>query len=236
MATYREIKGLTVPYLDADLPSASASTEEGGVWYNSATGKLRAFVAFDTWATSAPKTNATEAPAGAGIQTAGVAFGGYTTANTGLTEEYNGSVWGSGGNLLVAVKQHTGCGTQTAGLSTAGAGPVDETEEYDGTCWAASNDLNTARRALTGFGLQTAGLCTGGLAGSSDPRANTEVYNGTTWANDDDLTTPRGDGSQAGTLQAGLVAGGSPASGLNSNTDTTEEYTQSITAQTVTDS
>ena len=30
MATYREIKGLKVPYLDTDLPSASASTEEGG--------------------------------------------------------------------------------------------------------------------------------------------------------------------------------------------------------------
>jgi hypothetical protein len=29
MATYREIKGLKVPYLDADLPSASASTQEG---------------------------------------------------------------------------------------------------------------------------------------------------------------------------------------------------------------
>ena len=51
MATYREIKGLTVPYLDADLPSASADTQEGQVWYNSATGKLRAFIAFDTVAT-----------------------------------------------------------------------------------------------------------------------------------------------------------------------------------------
>ena len=52
MATYREIKGLTVPYLDSDLPSASASTQTGQVWYNSATGKLRAFLAYDTWATT----------------------------------------------------------------------------------------------------------------------------------------------------------------------------------------
>ena len=28
MATYREIKGLRVPYLSSDLPSASASTQE----------------------------------------------------------------------------------------------------------------------------------------------------------------------------------------------------------------
>ena len=39
MATYREIKGLKVPYLDADPPSDA----EGDVWYNSSTGKLRAF-------------------------------------------------------------------------------------------------------------------------------------------------------------------------------------------------
>ncbi len=60
MATYREIKGLSVPYLASALPSASASTQEGQVWYNSATGKLRAFVAFDTWATSAPMITARE--------------------------------------------------------------------------------------------------------------------------------------------------------------------------------
>ena len=31
MATYREIKGLRLPYLDADLPSASADTQEAQV-------------------------------------------------------------------------------------------------------------------------------------------------------------------------------------------------------------
>ena len=72
MATYREIKGLKVPYLDADLPSASASTEEGGVWYNSATGKLRAFVAYDTWSTSASLINVGQNMQGAGTQTATV--------------------------------------------------------------------------------------------------------------------------------------------------------------------
>jgi hypothetical protein len=32
--------------------------------------------------------------AGAGTQTAGLAFGGYTTANTGATEEYDGNLLG----------------------------------------------------------------------------------------------------------------------------------------------
>jgi hypothetical protein len=30
---------------------------------------------------------------GAGIQTAALGFGGYSTANTGATEEYDGSTW-----------------------------------------------------------------------------------------------------------------------------------------------
>jgi hypothetical protein len=33
--------------------------------------------------------------AGAGTQTAGLAFGGYTTAATGATEEYDGTSWTS---------------------------------------------------------------------------------------------------------------------------------------------
>ena len=89
MATYREIKGLKVPYLDADLPSASASTEEGGVWYNSATGKLRAFVAFDTWATSAPLMNTRAGGVGIGTATAGLSVTGQLPTVTAATEEYN---------------------------------------------------------------------------------------------------------------------------------------------------
>jgi hypothetical protein len=36
--------------------------------------------------------------AGAGIQTAALAFGGYTTAATGATEEYDGNSWTSSNN------------------------------------------------------------------------------------------------------------------------------------------
>ena len=76
MATYREIKGLKVPYLDSDLPTASAITEEGSLWYNSLTGKLRTFVAADTWATSAPMNTGRSSLGGGGTQTAAWAAGG----------------------------------------------------------------------------------------------------------------------------------------------------------------
>ena len=102
MATYREIKGLTVPYLDADLPSASADTQEGGVWYNSATGKLRAFVAYDTWATSAPLNTGRTGTAACGTQTAAALGAGYSPPLVGLCEEYNGSGWSESGDLNTA--------------------------------------------------------------------------------------------------------------------------------------
>ena len=117
MATYREIKGLRVPVLDSDLPSASASTQEGQVWYNSTTGKLRSFVAFDTWATSAG-LNTGRSTEGAGTQTAGLVAGG--TGITGKTEEYNGSGWAESGDLGTARYYTMSVGSQTAALVTGG--------------------------------------------------------------------------------------------------------------------
>ena len=98
MATYREIKGLRVPYLSSDLPSASATSQEGGVWYNSATGKLRAFLAADTWATSASMNTAAAYTGGTGTQTAALVVGGDPGFLT-KSESYNGSGWSEGANL-----------------------------------------------------------------------------------------------------------------------------------------
>ena len=120
MATYREIKGLKVPYLDADPPTAVADTEAGSIWYNSSTGKLRAFIAFDTWTTSAPLATARSNMGGGGTQTAPFVVGGYTTAHVASTEEYDGNGWAVGGDLGAAAKQLAGCGTQTAGLCFGG--------------------------------------------------------------------------------------------------------------------
>jgi hypothetical protein len=48
--------------------------------------------------------------AGAGIQTAGLAFGGEGPPNTGATEEYDGSSWTAGGTLNVVRFGLAGCG------------------------------------------------------------------------------------------------------------------------------
>jgi hypothetical protein len=59
--------------------------------------------------------------AGAGTQTAGLGFGGYTTANTGATEEYDGSTWTASAGSLNTVRHYLGAaGTQTAALAFGG--------------------------------------------------------------------------------------------------------------------
>ena len=72
---------------------------------------------------------------GAGIQTAALVFGGYTGANTGATELYDGSSWTtSSASLATARRILGGCGTQTVGLAFGGfsSGDSNATEEFTG--------------------------------------------------------------------------------------------------------
>jgi len=221
MATYREIKGLTVPYLDSDLPSASADTQEGQVWYNSSTGKLRAFVAYDTWATTSPVNTGRNASVAGGTQTAGLVAMGTPFLNS--TEEYNGSGWSSGGNINTA-REEGGSGgsvhTQTAAIIFAGKTPpstaVAIAETYDGSSWTEIADLNTARRSqLGGAGSTTACIAFGG--NNPDPVGDqTESWNGTAWTEVADMNEPVSvGGGSAGTSSASaLCAGGYGPPGL----------------------
>jgi hypothetical protein len=57
----------------------------------------------------------------AGTQTATVDFGGDTPANTGATEEYNGSAWTTSPATMATLRrQLAGAGTQTAALAIGG--------------------------------------------------------------------------------------------------------------------
>jgi hypothetical protein len=91
MAEYKGIKGFKVQYLSAD-PSNPII---GQTWYNSTSKDLKytGVTTAGTWATGNNMNTARQELAGAGTQTAGLAFGGIDTANTGATEEYNGTTW-----------------------------------------------------------------------------------------------------------------------------------------------
>ena len=237
MATYREIKGLRVPYLDSDLPSASASTQEGQVWYNSSTGKLRAFVSYDTWATGGTMNTGRDYMAGFGLQTAAIAAAGYTGPGTvrDEVEEYNGSGWSETTDLNTARRLSQGNGTSTAGLVVGGqssTATVAIAEEFNGSTWSEKGDLNTVRRNMGNAmqGTTEAALVFGGYAGSSSGIANTEGYDGTSWSTRPNIGTARygAAGATQGPNTAGLLI-----AGMNPNeSNATEEFTGETSADT----
>jgi hypothetical protein len=219
MSTYKGIFGKTIKHLSSDPDNL---TYEGQIWYNTTEGKFKTVVATAAFSSGGPLSVGRHVLAGAGTQTSGLVFGGYTTVNVNSTEEYNGSGWAAGGDLNTARRGLGGCGTQTAGLAFGGytTTKVTSTEEYDGSSWTTSpNSMSTARNDIgDNCGIQTAALAFGGE--TSTKVANTEEYDGTSWTAGGDLNTARADFAGAGTQTAGLgFAGNTPP-----KTAATEEY------------
>jgi hypothetical protein len=169
MSEYKGIKGFSIQSLSAD----PADPNIGQVWYNSTSGSLKvtSVTTAGTWATANNMNTVRNGLAGAGTQTAALAFGGAIPSSTAATEEYDGTNWTSVNSMNTARVYMAGCGTQTAGLAFGGDinPPVTAaTEEYDGNSWATSpGSLNTARRILAGCGTQTAALAFGGITSAS---------------------------------------------------------------------
>jgi hypothetical protein len=96
MADYKGIKGFKVQYLSAD-PSDPII---GQTWYNSTSKDLKytSVTTAGAWATGNSLNTARRYLAGAGTQTAALAFGGSPV--TAATEEYNGTSWTNNSNGL----------------------------------------------------------------------------------------------------------------------------------------
>ena len=126
----------------------------------------------------------------AGVVDSALAMSGYSTALTGVTEEFTKSAnvitagaWASTNSLNTGRSSLAGAGTQTAGLmyggSTPGGTPSKLTEEYNGSSFSEVTDMNTPRYTYDGTGTQTAAVTFGG---SPAPiKAYTEEYDGTNW-------------------------------------------------------
>ena len=120
MANYRAIKGLHIQSVSSD----NAVTQAGDIWYNSTTGKLRVVKAVGAWASGGNLNSGRRSLNSCGTQTAGLTAGGYITATSALSEEYNGSAWTEGNDLNTARHYSGMTGTQTAGLVSGGQGAV----------------------------------------------------------------------------------------------------------------
>jgi hypothetical protein len=179
------------------------------------------------WSASGSLITGREDLGGAGIQTAGLAFGGTVGYNNPVlcTEEYNGLSWSTGGSLINARYDLAGAGTQNAGLAFGGEGEYltslgSCTEEYDGSSWSSGGSLITSLRELAGAGTQDAGLAFGGIASPFIRSSCTEEYNGSSWSVGGTMICARDRLAGAGTQNAGLAFGGVAVSQVSC----TEEY------------
>ena len=72
MSTYENLKGLKVKYLSAD--TSGDRLQEGEIFYNSSDFKLKSHVAIGSWSAGAHLTEVSADLAGAGSNSAGLAF------------------------------------------------------------------------------------------------------------------------------------------------------------------
>jgi hypothetical protein len=225
MSEYSGIRGTRVKYLASD-PTLNTSTE-GQVWYNSTSGTLKSLVQIKATSSGGNMSTARGNLGGAGTQTAGLGFGGYTwtpPAVKNSTEEYNGFNWSNGGNMGTARAFPKGCGTQTAALAFGGDttnlnNETGATEEYDGSAWTASGSLNTSRYNIAPAGIQTAAIGAGGYKGPASPKftTNAESYDGTSWTAITAMPESKAWAAGAGTQTSALISGGlTPAVSANS--------------------
>ena len=121
-------------------------------------------------------SRAVQSPAGFGIQTAAVTWGGRGNGSPlyqASTEEYNGSTWTAVNNMIAGEQEGGGAGLQTAALSIGGKTAAStshstQTQTYDGTSWATANTLVVSMKYnMCGTGSTTASLTNGGNDGTA---------------------------------------------------------------------
>jgi hypothetical protein len=217
MATYKNIKGFGIQYLDSD----PANPNIGEVWYNSTTKALKGTTAggspSGTWSSGGNMNTGREGGTYFGILSAGVAAGGNSSTNN---EEYNGTSWTAGNVLPASGGQGAGAGLLGAGIiMNYQPGDTDAATTYDGTNWTEITSTNTGRLAGTGTGTQTQALSICGAPGSSA----VELWNGSSWTEKAEPNSPRGQGMAAGISTAALIAGGVGGS-PSTNPRETENY------------
>jgi hypothetical protein len=191
MATYKEIKGVTVQTLDSDP------------------------VVFEgSWSSGGNMNTARELFASAGtVHTAALASAGYNgSTHVNNVEQYDGTSWTEVAEVNTARYYLTGFGSSTAALAIGGTPPVTtKTELWNGSAWTEVNDLTrgpTSPQAsvyMMSSGASTSGLVYGGDEGASNKSALTESWDGTNWTEVGDLNTSRSYGAGSGTTNTAAL-------------------------------
>jgi hypothetical protein len=196
MATYKEIKGVTIQTLDSD-------PVEGGVGGGS-------------WASGGTMNTSRKEAMGFGILTSNIMAGGNnpSPAVINSVEQYNGSSWTEITEINTARRNGRGGGTITAGIVFGGiASPgsgTGATETWNGSAWTEVNDM-TRPGSQQSFGTagasSTSALAFGGEPGTTY-FAYTEKWDGSSWTEVNNLNTGRQGPAGFGIITAALCAGG----------------------------
>ena len=238
MATYREIKGITVQTRDTDptinvgswasggslnTPRAQlggAGTQTSGLMFGGdtnppASGResaLNESYNGTAYTEQADLNTGRRVTSGAGASsTAAICVGGYTgTAYSGVTETWDGSSWTEVNDLNTGRANLATVGITTAALTFGGSPPgyTADTEQWNGSSWTEKNNLNTARKDLAGAGLSTAALAFTGETPPSNKVSNNESWDGTSWTEIAEVNTARFQAAGGGTQTAALLFGG----------------------------
>jgi len=219
MTTYKSIKGYSIESKSSD-PTPFANFN-GQYYYNTTDNQYYLnFNASGVWSTGGNYPTANSAVAGAGTQTAAVAFGGDSDGD--LTAEYDGSTWTLGGNLSTDRASPGPAGTQTSALAVGGAqsgyGTVlNSSDEYNGTSWTAGGTSTFSSGGRLGVGTQTSALIMGGLNLGMGALNFTDEYDGTTYTAGGNFLIGTWFPFGTGTQTACLSFGGSSNNPVRSN-------------------
>ena len=163
----------------------------------------------DYWSTSSSLNTARYNLAAAGTKNASIAFGGTTTAESDITEKFNGGSWSNTGNLNSPRMLHAGAGLQDAGLVFGGyydSNTVSQCETFNGNAWSVSASMVYPRGELAGCGLQNSALAFGSFP--PPDVAPSEKFDGTSWSVSAYLVAPRFLLAGCGLQGAALAFGG----------------------------
>ena len=210
MTTYKEVFGKYVRSVSSDPPAALG---EGEIWYNTSSNTFKTVGQVSAWSSggalpaTAPETVCT------GQQTAALSIG-AEVPSSGITQEYNGSSWTTGGPLSSARYGGGASGTQTSALyftgTTYSGSFTTATESYNGSSWTNANAVNNQGFMVGGFGTQGAAVLAGGRPGGPGTANNrTEDWDGSNWTNGNTMPNARSNSGTAGTQTAGMIVGGS---------------------------
>jgi len=207
MATYKEIKGVTVQTKDTD---PVVNTGPGGAWASAPSLNTARWIT--TGCAYGYTGSATLALCVGGRKPPGAT---YSTNN----EQFDGASWTELADINSARDQLGGNGTTTSGLVAGGYdGAVRAySESWNGSSWTETNDLNTARYELGSAGAtNTAAIRFSGAPSKSE----TETWNGSSWTEVADVNTTMTAPAGAGTSTAALkISGENPSAPTNVNVE-----------------